>query len=82
MSDQNRIRLIASQPIRGNILDRDGNVLANSKLNYSLIIKPEFIDKNNLETIFARLAKLLNISELELLDRYDNGKEIFQKISR
>ena len=73
MSDQNRIRLIASQPIRGNILDRDGNVLANSKLNYSLIIKPEFIDKNNLETIFARLAKLLNISELELFDRYYNG---------
>ena len=73
MSDQNRIRLIASQPIRGNILDRDGNVLANSKLNYSLIIKPEFIDKNNLETIFAMLSKLLNISELELFDRYDNG---------
>ena len=73
MSDQNRIRLIASQPIRGNILDRDGNVLANTKLNYSLIIKPEFIDKNNLETIFSRLSKLLNISELELFDRYDNG---------
>ena len=73
MSDQNRIRLIASQPIRGNILDRDGNVLANSKLNYSLIIKPEFIDKNNLETIFAMLSKLLNISELELFDRYYNG---------
>ena len=73
MSDQNRIRLIASQPIRGNILDRDGNVLANSKLNYSLIIKPEFIDKNNLETTFARLSELLNISELELFDRYDNG---------
>jgi len=73
MSDQNRIRLIASQPIRGNILDRDGNVLANSKLNYSLIIKPEFIDKNNLEIIFAMLSKLLNISELELFDRYYNG---------
>jgi len=37
MSDENRIRLIASQPIRGRILDKNGFVLADSKLKYSLI---------------------------------------------
>ena len=52
MSDQNRIRLIATQPIRGNILDRNGNILANSKLNYSLIIKPQFIDNNDWKTYY------------------------------
>ena len=37
MSDENRIRLIATQPIRGKILDRNGIILADSKLKYSLI---------------------------------------------
>ena len=39
MSDQNRIRLIATEPIRGKILAKNGEVLASSKLEYSLIIK-------------------------------------------
>ena len=34
MSDQNRIRLIATEPIRGKILDRNGEVIVRSKLNY------------------------------------------------
>ena len=38
MSDENRIRLIASQPIRGSILDKNGYVLADSRVKYSLII--------------------------------------------
>ena len=49
MSDENRIRLIASQPIRGRILDKNGNVLANSRVKYSLIIKPQYVKKNNWE---------------------------------
>ena len=39
MSDENRIRLIASQPIRGKISDKNGYVLADSRVKYSLIIK-------------------------------------------
>ena len=46
MSDENRIRLIASQPIRGRILDKNGYVLADSRVKYSLIIKPQSVDKN------------------------------------
>ena len=47
MSDENRIRLIASQPIRGKILDKNGYVLADSRVKYSLIIKPQSVNKNN-----------------------------------
>ena len=47
MSDENRIRLIASQPIRGRILDKNGYVLADSRVKYSLIIKPQSVNKNN-----------------------------------
>ena len=49
MSDENRIRLIASQPIRGRILDKNGYVLADSKVKYSLIIKPQSIKKRTWE---------------------------------
>ena len=41
MSDDNRIRLIASQPIRGRILDKNGYVLADSRVIYSLMIKTD-----------------------------------------
>ena len=34
MSDENRIRLIASQPIRGRIMDKNGYVLDDSKVKY------------------------------------------------
>ena len=45
MSDENRIRLIASQPIRGKISDKNGYVLADSRVKYSLIIKPQSVKK-------------------------------------
>ena len=48
MSNENRIRLIASQPIRGRILDKNGNVLADSRVKYSLIIKPQSVKKKQL----------------------------------
>ena len=47
MSDENRIRLIASQPIRGRILDKNGSVLADSRVKYSLIIKPQSVNNIN-----------------------------------
>ena len=82
MSDQNRIRLIATQPIRGLILAKNGEVLANSKLNYSLIIKPQIITKEIWQVYKYKLAKLLNI-ELENLDRkylYSNNQDYSIKL--
>ena len=49
MSDENRIRLIASQPIRGRILDKNGYVLADSRVKYSLIVKPQSVKEKNWE---------------------------------
>jgi len=73
MSDENRIRLISTQPIRGNIVDRNGNILANSILKYSLIAKPQFIDKYTWENSVLSLSQLLNINAVELGERYDEG---------
>ena len=62
MSDENRIRLIASQPIRGRILDKNGYVLADSRVKYSLIIKTaNLVNKNNWEIHKLSISNLLNI---------------------
>ena len=40
LADENRIRLVPRSPIRGRLLDREGRVLASSKLTYSLYPSP------------------------------------------
>ena len=59
MSDENRIRLIATQPIRGRIIDNNGFILADSRLKYSLIIKPQYVDESS--TPFKRFSFSLNL---------------------
>ena len=73
MSDENRIRLIASQPIRGRILDKNSNVLANSRVKYSLIIKPQYVKKNNWEQHKSSISNLLNIDSNVIQEKYSDG---------
>ena len=73
MSEQNRIRLISTEPLRGKILDRNGEVLVNSKLNYSLIIKPQFVDNDLWKKYKNSIANLLNVKEGEIDLKYENG---------
>ena len=73
MSDENRIRLISSQPIRGRILDKNGYVLANSRVKYSLIIKPQTINKRNWEKHKLRISDLLKIDSNVIQKKYFDG---------
>ena len=73
MSDENRIRLIASQPIRGRILDKNGYVLADSRVKYSLIIKPQSINKNNWEKHKLRISNLLKVDSNLIQKKYFDG---------
>ena len=70
MSDENRIRLIASQPIRGRIMDKNGYVLADSKVKYSLIIKPQSVNKSNWEKHKLSIAALLSIDSNVIQKKY------------
>jgi len=72
-SDENRIRLISSQPIRGRILDKNGNVLADSRVKYSLIIKPHSIDLRNWEKQKLTISNLLNIDVNLIQMKYVDG---------
>jgi penicillin-binding protein 2 len=73
MSDENRIRLIASQPIRGRILDKNDNVLADSKVKYSLIIKPQTVKDTHWEKHKLRISDVLNVDSKLIQEKYFNG---------
>ncbi len=73
MSDQNRIRLIASQPIRGRILDKNGYVLADSRVKYSLIIKPQSVNKSSWEKHKSGISELLNVDSNIVQNKYFDG---------
>ena len=73
MSDENRIRLIASQPIRGRIIDKNGYVLADSRVKYSLIIKPQSVKKRNWEKHKLSISDLLSIDSNVIQKKYLNG---------
>ena len=73
MSDENRIRLIATQPIRGRIIDRNGLILADSRFKYSLIIKPQYVNKREWNEYKSRISWLLNISSESLQRKYSDG---------
>jgi len=80
MSDENRIRLIASQPIRGRILDKNGYVLADSRVKYSLIIKPQSVNESNWEKHKLIISDLLNIDSNEIQKKYFSIKMIIKHL--
>ena len=73
MSDENRVRIIASQPIRGKITDKNGIILADSKLKYSLIIKPQNVNKRNWKQSISKISNLLGLSAEEIQETYLKG---------
>lgn len=73
LADENRIRLVPRSPIRGRLLDREGRVLASSKLTYSLYIEPRLVDDTTWPPLRERLARLLNLSPQELDRRRARG---------
>ena len=73
MSDENRIRLIASQPIRGRIIDKNGFILADSRLKYSLIIKPQYIRNGEWNESKLKISNLLGLRPDLLQKKYSDG---------
>ena len=75
LADENRIRLVPRSPIRGRLLDRNGRVLATSKLTYSLYLEPRLVSDADWPELRNRLASLLNLDPLLLDQRRDRGTD-------
>jgi penicillin-binding protein 2 len=68
LADNNRIRIIPKQPVRGTIFDRNGKILASSRLSHSVFIWPLAQTKDTWPATVKRLAKILNVPESDIRD--------------
>ena len=82
LSDENRIRLISTAPVRGQILDRKGNILADSRLTYTLSVQPRLLTEKSWPILRDRLSSLLNLSKNDLDSSFNNKnkKDFFRVI--
>ena len=64
LSQQNRIRMVATPPPRGLILDRHGRVLAENRPGFQLEIVPE--QTKDIQQLVADLGQLIQLSDNEI----------------
>jgi penicillin-binding protein 2 len=68
-AESNRIRMIAKQPERGNIFDRNGQLLATTKYPRSVYLWPMAHTKPSWSIAGPRLAKILNLPQGEMVKK-------------
>lgn len=62
-AENNRIRILPKPPVRGNIFDSKGKILATTKLSRALYVWPKIQKDPDWLGIRHRLAEILNLSE-------------------
>ena len=82
LAEENRIRLISIPPIRGRLLDRNGVVLADNKLSYSLSIQPRLISNSQWIDLRKSLSDVLSVStnQLEVAFNRSNLDTPYKKV--
>lgn len=73
LAQENRVRLITTREERGRIVDRQGRILAGSKLSYSIALQPSAHQPTEWTTILSRLSKILDIPTVDLQNRLDQA---------
>jgi len=73
LADQNQVRLVPLQPLRGLILDRDGNILVGNRPS-TIVTIDRVAMKGQEEQVLYRLSTLLNVPVEDLLDRLNSVK--------
>ncbi len=62
-SDSNRLEIVALPPVRGDIYDRNGTLVAGNRQIYELQTIPKIIRKMDYTAVIKRLAKIIPLSE-------------------
>lgn len=73
LARNNRIRIISIPAQRGQILDRNLEVLADNRPAYNLMVMPE--DVSDVSSIAGRLAEILECEEAEIIEKIKEGKK-------
>jgi penicillin-binding protein 2 len=63
IAENNRVRTVAKPPVRGNIYDRKGRLLAGNKLSHSIFIWPLATKRENWLQTRQRVAEILDLDE-------------------
>jgi len=63
-ADSNRTAFVPIVPRRGNIVDRNGEVLARNQLNYTLEVMP--VQVKRLDKTLSELTEVVNLSDYEI----------------
>ncbi|KPQ33394.1 MAG: penicillin-binding protein 2 [Phormidium sp. OSCR] len=71
LAEDNRIRLIPTQPVRGNIFDRHGNILATSSLSHTVYLWPLALPPEDWPEVIERLCEIINIPPEQVLERLE-----------
>jgi penicillin-binding protein 2 len=72
MSENNRLRFVPVAASRGAIMDREGKVLVSNRPSFSLAVIPQEVKDK--EALIIRLAKLLDLDQNELRERWEKSK--------
>ena len=68
LSDSNCIRLIAQLGARGNILDRNGEAIVDSKISYDVLVLPQELDQ--IDRILNGVSRILEVEVAELKNTF------------
>ena len=71
-SIDNYSSIVATQPVRGGILDQNGIILADNRLSYALAILPH--DGHKITEIFTQLESYINLSSFDKKKYYKQLK--------
>ncbi|MGG6242308.1 penicillin-binding protein 2 [Nodosilinea sp. AN01ver1] len=82
LADTNRIRLVPKRPARGTIFDRNGKILAGSRLSHTVSIWPIALPRDQWPMVINRLSKVLNVPPDEIRQRLEQaGYESIESIT-
>ncbi|MBD2231028.1 penicillin-binding protein 2 [Phormidium tenue] len=82
LADTNRIRLVPKRPARGTIFDRNGKILAGSRLSHTVSIWPIALPRDKWPMVINRLSKVLSMPPDEIQRRLEQaGYESIESIT-
>ncbi|TVQ10448.1 MAG: penicillin-binding protein 2 [Leptolyngbya sp. DLM2.Bin27] len=82
LADTNRIRLVPKRPARGTILDRNGKILAGSRLSHTVSVWPIALPRHQWPMVIDRLAEVLSVPPAEIQSRLEQaGYESIESIT-
>ena len=73
LAENNRVRIQPKPPVRGNLFDRKGRVLASTRLSHSAFLWPRVQKLEQWSQIRARLSQILEIPEAEIQERVEQA---------